>query len=137
MDVRWEPDLGSPSFFYVVRIKALAPVAQLDRALVSETKGRTFESSRAHAVSVSDHTRFSIYGLAVYQALKRRWINAGRQGRINRGAAAATTILRWDVVRGFSHPSRDYVAACQAACHVSWSVEELTDVCPVVEPREQ
>src|SRR5947199_129749 len=25
-----------------------APVAQLDRALVSETKGRTFESSRAH-----------------------------------------------------------------------------------------
>ena len=29
-------------------ILQFAPVAQLDRALVSETKGRTFESSRAH-----------------------------------------------------------------------------------------
>jgi hypothetical protein len=28
-----------------------APVAQLDRVLVSETKGRWFESSRAHHIS--------------------------------------------------------------------------------------
>ena len=36
-----------PAPFCVTRIVP-APVAQLDRALVSETKGRTFDSSRAH-----------------------------------------------------------------------------------------
>ena len=32
----------------IARIPKYAPVAQMDRALVSETKGRTFESSRAY-----------------------------------------------------------------------------------------
>src|ERR1044071_9615938 len=38
--------------FGKVLILNCAPVAQLDRALVSETKGRTFESSRAHSAPV-------------------------------------------------------------------------------------
>ena len=37
----------------VLKVKH-APVAQMDRALVSETKGRTFESSRAYKVPVNN-----------------------------------------------------------------------------------
>ena len=37
-----------------------APVAQMDRALVSETKGRTFESSRAYS---SGHCRVPYFNL--------------------------------------------------------------------------
>lgn len=39
----------------------IAPVAQLDRALVSEAKGRGFDSRRAHHVYAVFHVICNIY----------------------------------------------------------------------------
>ena len=44
-----------------------APVAQLDRVLVSETKGREFESRRAHHISLKK----ALSGLFMYGLMQK------------------------------------------------------------------